>query len=196
MNTEIFDADLSSMLGQALQKKAGFKDPLLRLRYNLKFSAVFAASFGILYGAMAILVPVWPINLCFAILVLFTIWGVITTLHMRSLLSEPDSPAPLLQELQRYVTLVRKWMRLQERLGIFVYPFSIIGGGLMGAYLASGEPVANLLNDKVLDVLLVVALLVMMPICAGIARTMNRVKYGRYLDDLQKNIDELTADNA
>jgi hypothetical protein len=145
---------------------------------------------------MAILVPVWPINLCFAILVLFTIWGVITTLHMRSLLSEPDSPAPLLQELQRYVTLVRKWMRLQERLGIFVYPFSIIGGGLMGAYLASGEPVANLLNDKVFDVLLVVALLVMMPICAGIARTMNRVKYGRYLDDLKKNIDELTADNA
>lgn len=86
-----------------------------------------------------------------AVLVLFTTWGVITTLHMRLLLSEPDSPAPLLQELQRYVTLVKKWMRLQERLGVFVYPFGIIGGGLMGAYLVTGESVASLLSDKVLD---------------------------------------------
>jgi hypothetical protein len=195
MNSEGFtDKDLSRMFGAALQKKTPSGDPLSRLRRNLGYSACWAAILSIFYMLVWIWYPLWPVNLCLLILLLFTIWGMISCLRIRRLLSPPDSPAPVLEEMERLLHLIRKWIRLQVKLGIFVYPFSIVGGGLMGAYLVSNRPIPVLVRDRIMDLLLLAVVVTFVPICAWLARRLAQRSFGRYLDVLLNNIRELRAD--
>ena len=96
--------------------------------------------------------------------------------------------------MERHLHLIRKWIRLQTRLGIFVYPFSIVGGGLIGAYLVSHQPIPVLVRDRILDLLLLAVVVTFVPICAWLARRMAQRRFGRYLDVLLNNIRELRAD--
>ena len=186
--------DLSRLLGAALQKKPGSNDPMKKLRRNLGYSAATAAGLEVLYGVTLCLYPIWPVNLCLLVLLAFTGWGVFSSLRLRGMVVPPDSPAALLQEMLRYKRVISRWLRLQRYIGIVVYPFSIVGGGLLGAYLVGHESMNSLLRDKVLDTLLVVLVIIFVPCTLLLSRALGHRAYGRYLTDLQKNIDELRSD--
>jgi hypothetical protein len=193
MNKEAIETeDLSRMFGAALQKKKT-SDPLRILRRNLGYTAAGCSLLEVGYGVVLTLYPGWPLNLCFIVLLVFTGWGVISALRLRGMVAPPASPAALLEEMQRYHRLITKWLRLQPVVGIFVYPFSIVGGGLLGAQLVSHESFESLLSDRVLDGILIVLVLTLVPVTSLAGRAMGRRVYGRYLDDLKKNIDELSA---
>lgn len=193
MNKEAFETeDLTRMFGAALQKKTT-SDPLRILRRNLGYAAASCALLELAYGILLAIYPSWPLNLCLLVLLVFTGWGVISTLRLRGMVAAPDSPAALLEEMQRYHRLIAKWRRLQPVVGIFVYPFSIVGGGLLGAHLVSHESFESLLHDRVLDVILIVLVIVLVPVTSLLGRAMGQRAYDRYLDDLKKNIDELSA---
>jgi hypothetical protein len=186
--------DLSRLLGAALQKKPGANDPMKKLRRNLGYSAATAAILEVLYGVTLCLYPIWPVNLCLIVLLVFTGWGVFSALRLRGKVAPPDSPVALLQEMLRYQRHISRWLRLQQYVGIVVYPFSIVGGGLMGAYLVGNETMDSLLRDKVLDTLLIVLVILLVPCTLLLGRALGHRAYGRYLTDLQKNIDELRSD--
>jgi hypothetical protein len=193
MNKEPFKTeDVSRLFEAALQKKVPTGDPMKKLRRKLGYTAATSAFLELGYGILLVIYPAWPVNLCLIVLLVFTGWGVINALHLRGIIAPPDSPAALLQEMQRYHRLITKWMRLQPYIGTFVYPFSIVAGGLLGAHVVSQESFESLLRDRVLDGILIVLVIVFVPITRLLGRAMRERVYGRYLDDLKRNIDELS----
>jgi hypothetical protein len=195
MNNESLDTkDLSRLLGTALIKKTASTDPLDRLRKSLRFSTALAAFVEVLYGVALCIYPFWPLNVFILVILLFNSWGFIGSLRLWLILALPNSPAPVLQELERYYRLINRWIRLQTRLAIFVYPFSIVAGGLFGAYIVTGEPVTHLLQDKVMDGLLIFLVIVITPLGTRISKFIAFRYYGQYLQILRKNLDELRAD--
>jgi hypothetical protein len=208
MNTQTFDnnkpggqpardwtnEDLSRLLGAALKKKPVSSDPLTHLRRNLGYSALCTTLLEVFYGVAYYYYPIWPVNLCLIVLLTFTGWGMISALLLRGKVAPANSPAALLQEMLRYHRVISRWLRLQQYVGVFVYPFGIVGGGLMGAYLVGNETMDSLLRDKVLDTLLIVLVIILVPCNFLLGRAIRHRAYGRYLTDLQKNIDELRSD--
>lgn len=193
MTKEAFETkDLTRLFVTALEKKVT-SDPLRLLRRNLTYAAAGCALLELGYGIVLALYPGWPLNLCVIVLLAFTGWGAISALRLRGMIAPPGSPAALLQEMQRYHRLITKWMRLQAVVGLFVYPFSIVGGGLFGAFIVSHESFESLLRDRVLDAILIVLIIALVPAASVLGRAIGRRVYGRYLDDLKRNIDELSA---
>lgn len=83
-------------------------------------------------------------------------------------------------------------IRYQERVGLFVYPFALSAGYLMGLSAATGNA-AEELNSKIILIALGIVIIIMTPLCWLAARWMYRVSYGKCLKDLTTLIDELGA---
>jgi hypothetical protein len=190
------DELLSGMLAMPAIKSLPSKDPLALLKKNLVIHIVWAIVISIIYIIVCILFPVWQLILCFGIVFLFTCWSIIAAILLHRKINSAIPGRNTLGEMEHYYSSIRKWMRVQEKVWLFIYPVSIIGGCMIGAVIASGKPVEEVIQNQAVIIATVIAVVVLVPFCSYLAKVMNRKSFGNYAEQLKNNIRALKEDNT
>lgn len=189
------DDALNKMLQQKDFSNLHSKLPLKKLKRNLLMGLIWAAIITAFYVALFFIVPIWQVHIAIAIAILFNIivgfdtWKLYKNINVN--ISTTNS---LKDELQKNYSGFQRWWRIQERLGLFVYPIAAAGGFIMGGVEGSGKPVEAFLYNPKMLLILGVTLLILVPLCYYGARWMFKYAYGKHLKKLKSLIDELSIE--
>jgi len=187
------DDELNKMFQQKDFSKLQSKLPLNKLKRNLLMGIVWAVVITTGYIATFFFFHIWQVYVALGILCLFNIlialdsWKLYKNINVN--ISASNS---LKEELQKNYSGFQRWWRIQEKLGLFVYPIGAAGGFIMGGVLGSGKSVEAFLYNPRMLLILGATLLVLVPLCYYGARWMFNYAYGKHLKRLKATIDELT----
>ncbi len=186
------DTELNKLFEQKDFRNLQSKLPLEKLKKNLFMSLLLAILITAVYLPLFYFIHIWQVQVALCIGILFNIFvGVDTWKLYKNINVNVSTTNSLKDELQKNYSSFQKWWRIQERLGLFVYPIAATGGFILGGVEGSGKSVeAFLYNPKMLLVLLV-TLLVLVPLCYFGAKWMFNFAYGKHLKKLKATIDEL-----
>ncbi len=186
------DKELNKLFEQKDFRSLQSKLPLEKLKKNLFMSLLLAILITAVYLPLFYFIHIWQVQVALCIGILFNIFvGVDTWKLYKNINVNVSTTNSLKDELQKNYSSFQKWWRIQERLGLFVYPIAATGGFILGGVEGSGKSVeAFLYNPKMLLVLLV-TLLVLVPLCYFGAKWMFNFAYGKHLKKLKATIDEL-----
>jgi hypothetical protein len=162
------------------------------LRLNLIWTVVI--TLGLV--ALLFIVPEPLVLALFVVLLLFCIWAIVDGIRLlRGWGSGVSSTNSLLVEMQRQYDTIHRWMRLQMRVALAVYPFSIAGGFLWGGMEGSGLDALTFLQKPMVGVVLAVSIMVLVPVCYWAAKWLSKVAFGRHLEALHARIRDLEAED-
>ncbi len=167
--------------------------PLKKLKNNLLMGLIVAVFITALYMVLFYFIEIWQVHVALVIAILFNIlvwfdtWKLYTNINVNV-----SSTNSLKDELQKNYLGFQKWWRIQERLGLFVYPIAATGGFILGGVEGSGKSVEAFLYHPKMLLVLGVTLLILVPLCYYGARWMFNYAYGKHLKKLKKLLDELS----
>jgi hypothetical protein len=188
------DDSLNEVFHQKDFSKLPSKLPLNKLKRNLLIGIIWAVLITVVYIAVFFLVGLWQVYVALGVLILFNVLiGVDSWRLYKSINVTISTTNSLKEEMQKNYSGFQRWWRIQEKLGLFVYPVGAAGGFIMGGVLGSGKPVeAFLYNPKIL-LILGVTILILVPSCYYGARWMFNYAYGKHLKKLKLLINELSG---
>lgn len=187
------DDALNKIFQQKDFSKLQSKLPLTKLKRNLLTGIIWAALITAVYAAVFFFVGVWQVYVALGILILFNVLiGVDSWKLYQSINVNVSTTNSLKEELQKNYSGFQRWWRIQERLGLFVYPAGAAGGFILGGVLGSGKPVEAFLYNPKMLLILGVTILILVPLCYYGARWMFNYAYGKHLKQLKLLIDELS----
>jgi hypothetical protein len=186
------DDDLAALLQAGTLKKAS-QDPIQRIRKNLLINICWCVIISIGYIIVIIAFPIWQVQLCLLVVLLFTIYGLITALQHYRRLNYPPAETQLLSYLQWHYSSITKWIDTVGKVALFVYPVSAAGGFMLGASIGSGKSIEYLFSKTLVQVSFPITIAVLVPLCYLLAKWMNKITFGKHLEQIKKNIDELKA---
>ena len=188
------DEALNIMLQTSDFSHLNSKMPLKKLKKNLLIGLSFAAVITGIYLAVLFSVNIWQVHIVMAILCVFNIIIALDGLKLYKSINETITASnSLKEELQKNYAGFQRWWRVQERLGLFVYPIAAAGGFIMGGVLGSDKPVEAFLYNPKMVLILGVTVLALVPLCYFGARWMFSFVYGKHLKKLKLLIEELSA---
>jgi membrane protein YdbS with pleckstrin-like domain len=186
------DNDLSSLIRQAGLSKRPSKNPLQKIRQGLLMNIGWGILISIGYVAIIFYFPIWIVQLCMSVVLMFTIWAVYTAwIQYKKIQLTQTAGGTLLDEMRTYYDSVTEWMRTQQRVALFIYPVSAAGGFFLGGVLGSGKPVEYFMGKPFFLIMLVVCVVVLVPVCYYVARWLFNYSFGKYLLALKQNITAL-----
>lgn len=189
------DPALNAMLSPARLQKRGARDPLAALRRNLAINLGWAIIVGIVMLALLVSTPSWTVRPCLSVPMIFCVWSAWDTWKLRASIPAGISGLHgLLPELKRHHKALRRWVRVGQRVGLFVYPFSAAGGFVLGGLAGSGGSVAELMAKPGMAWALLISLVILTPLCWWVARWMYRVTFGAQEEALRQRIAELEGE--
>lgn len=187
------DDSLNKMFQQKDFSNLHSKLPLKKLKNNLLMGLIVAVFITALYVVLFYFIEIWQVHVALVIAILFNIlvgfdtWKLYTNINVNV-----SSTNSLKDELQKNYLGFQKWWRIQERLGLFVYPIAATGGFILGGVEGSGKSVEAFLYNPKMLLVLGVTLLILVPLCYYGARWMFNYAYGKHLKKLKKLMDELS----
>lgn len=190
------DEDLNQLLQPGKIQQMQQHHPLLKLKRGLEMNMISGVIIFIFYLAILWFFPIWPIvltmliNLCFTMYVLGTAWKLYKSIQLTV-----SATRPVLHELKTHFEEITKWGRVQQKLGIFVYPFAAAGGYFCGGILGSGKTFEELMQRPVFVYVLPVTVIVLVPLGYLLAKWMFNKAFGRHLRSLEGIIQSLEMDN-
>ncbi len=168
------------------------KLPLVKLKKNLLMSLILAALLTIFYVPLFYFIGIWQVHIALAIAILFNIYvGFDTWKLYNNINVNVSTTNSLKEELQKNYSSFQSWWRIQERLGLFVYPIAATGGFILGGVEGSGKSVEAFLYNPTMLLVLGVTLVVLVPLCYYGAKWMFNFAFGKHLKRLKATIDEL-----
>lgn len=179
--------ELAEMLGK---ESLGLLPKLRRkLRIKMYWGIGILLSFplfGLLTQDTAVLL------LCVGVMVFMTTLLLVGVfVHYRRLPDHLDMSQGMLPLLKRYDAIVRRALRFEERVGaLFVIPAPGFGA-LLGLSAGSGKPIGVLLSNPIVIGILLLLMAIIGPLGVWWSIWMNRIAFGRYLDQLKSNIKAL-----
>lgn len=186
------DNDLSSLIKRAGLSSRPSKNPLQKIRQGLLINIGWGILISLGYVAVIFYFPVWMVQLCMGIVLLFNTWAIYTAcLQYKRIQMVQKAAGNLLDEMRHYHDSVTGWMKTQQRVALFVYPVSATGGFLLGAVLGSSKPVEYFISKPLFIILLLVCIAVLVPLCYYLARWLFNKSFGKYLLALKQNITAL-----
>lgn len=186
------DEQLASMLQPGLLKKWQSTNPLQKIKKNLLINIGYAIVIALIYVYIIYLFPYWQIIFCIGVVLGFTVWAAMEARILYKQIQQNNTSAnSLLFELEYHYHNIKKWMHLQQKVAVIVYPFAATGGFLIGGMEGSGKSIEYLLNKPAVWATLLVALVILVPSCWLLARWMFQKSFGKYLDMLKDNIHAL-----
>lgn len=169
------------------------KLPLTKLKKNLLIGMIGAVLITAAYVVLFFFVSIWQVYVAFGILIFFNTWIAVDSWNLyKNIKVNVSATNSLKEELQKNYTGFQKWWRIQERLGLFVYPIAASGGFIIGGVLGSGKSVEEFLYNPRMLLILGVTILILVPICYYGARWMFNIAYGKHLKKLKELMDELS----
>jgi hypothetical protein len=130
------------------------------------------------------------IRLCLGVMILAYLAAMLFTVYkLRSLPPLPGMDGALLPVMKAYHDQLRSWLDWQEKVALFIYPVSAMGGGLLG--ISSAGNLEEMLQKPLVLWVLAIAAIILTPAAHWLARWMGKIAFGKYLDQLSANIDLL-----
>ncbi|MBK7215174.1 MAG: hypothetical protein IPH88_18175 [Bacteroidales bacterium] len=191
-NIEGSDGLLDKVLANPGLRNKPSKHPLVKLRQNLLMGLGWAIAITIGYILLLIFFRIWQVNLALVIMIAFNSWLIV--LSWKQYKRTPTSISAALSlkdELQSNYDNFRQWWRIQERVSLFVYPFALAGGFILGATIGSGKTADQLMGNPRVLIILLITMLIMVPVSFYFARLLFRLSYGKHLERLKGLIAEL-----
>jgi hypothetical protein len=161
------------------------------LGINMGWALLIAAA----YVIVLVCYPYWQIQALIGIALVFTLWGAWSAWQLYQKVEVNVQATSLLAELQRNSEALKAWMQIQTRVALFVYPFCIAGGFLLGGVIGSGKSIAALMQKPLIPWALIAAIILLTPLSYLAAKWMFRVSFGKLLKRLEENIQSLTAND-
>ena len=190
------DADLSSLLepGRIRQLQPGH--PLIKLKRALQMNMVSGFLILLFYIAIIAFFPYWQIVITMIITVAFTVYVLVKAWNLyRSIQATVSATRPVLEELRIHYKEISNWGRVQQKLGIFVYPFAAAGGYFCGGIIGSGKTIEELMSRPVFVYALPITILVLVPAGYWLAKWLFNRAFGKHLRSLEGIIQSLELDN-
>ena len=176
---------------QVLEKYKS-NNPLKKIERNLKLNIAYGIPICIAFAAIIYWYPFWLVRVIMTLLLRFSVVVVISAVRLLKNISGTGlTKENLLLELEFHYRSVRSWIRNQEIWGACLYPVSITGGFIYGGTVGSGYSIPQLMLKPPILITLVVCWVVLTPLCIWAVRKMFHISFGRYLEQVKANIDEL-----
>lgn len=186
------DDDLSALLQRPSLSKLASHGPLEKLKKNLFYNMIIAAVICVLYVVVIFYFHIWQVQIAIGITLIFSLWALYTAYVVYQKINTTISAAnPVLAELKRHYEYITTWMKSQQKVALFIYPVSAAGGFMLGGVSGSGKTVEEFMSKPVVWVALLIAIAVLVPACYYMAKWMCKHAFGKHLDTLMKNIEEL-----
>ena len=169
--------------GMHLKKEDVIRKLNKRLAWKIAFTAIFTPFYFLAIFIVASLIG----KALFAFIGLFHILGLIFFLRQYRIAKAFDpSQMSVRQVLQGYLENIHKTVRLEERAGLFLYPFAG-SAGFVFSLSQAGKMDEALANPKIWLVLLV-TLLIITPIAHYSAKWLNKKTFKSYTDLLETRL--------
>lgn len=192
-NMQGSDDDLSNLLEKRAIVKWSSKDPLQRIKRNLLLNTVWGSLIAVGYIILMLKFPFWPLIVCIGITFLFTVWASVRGFILFRDIKVSTNRNSVLEEMERHYKLLKRWLNLQQMAGLLIYPVSAAGGFMLGGFLGAGKPIEEIMHKPVMIIALILAILVLVPLCFLLARWMNKKAFGQYTEQLKQNIEALRS---
>ncbi len=186
------DDDLAALLKSGTLKKVSH-DPITRITRNLLINLYWCVIISIGYIVVLYSFPIWQVQICIAVVLLFTLYAFFSALHHYRQLKKPPEHTQLLPFMEWHYASITKWLNTVSKVALFVYPVSAAGGFMLGATLGAEKSIEYLLSKKLIQISMPITIAVLVPLCYYLAKWMNKIAFGRHLEQLKKNIDELKS---
>ncbi|MEO5912209.1 MAG: hypothetical protein ABIP95_15065 [Pelobium sp.] len=174
-----------------INKSNGLKNPLKMAREKILTNLIWTILIGLIYIPIVFFYHFWQIQLFIGITLIFSFWSGYTTYLLYQSVDQNVSANNLLAELKRVVNTLNKWMHIQMKVALFIYPFSLAGGFLLGGVI-KGKTVEQFLERPIAIYALILSIMVFTPICYYLTKLMFRYSFGKLIKQMQKLIEELT----
>ena len=161
------------------------------LLINLPFEMAIAAA----YFIIMITNPSWQLVVLLSVAFIFTIWGAWGTYLLYRGIDAGVKSTSLLTELTRNRDALQAWTRLQMRIALFVYPFCITGGFLLGGIVSSGKSIDVFIAKPAVLYALPVTIIMLMPLSYWLAKRLFRSTFGKLLEQFNEYIKSINQIN-
>lgn len=189
------DADLSKLLASANLSKLRPDNTLQKIKKNLLINIWWGLLICILYVFVIIKFQYWQVQAALIIVLVFTLWAIYTAWQEYKKTGVQISPAnSMLDELKHHYNSLQRWMDIQLRVALFIYPISAAGGFMLGGAIGSNKPIAVFMGKHVVQIALVVTIAILVPACHWLAKWMFKISFGKCLKQLEQNIQQLEAE--
>lgn len=186
------DDDLSSLLRTSSFSKRPSHNPLEKIKKALVTNMIWAVIICIMYIAVIIYFHYWQVQLSIGIVLVSSLWALYTAYQQYKQIDSNVSAAnPVLTELKRHHESITRWMNTQQRVFLFIYPVSTLGGFMLGGVLGSGKSVEYFMSKPFVQWALLICIVVMVPAAYYLAKWMFNYSFGKHLKALNENIKAL-----
>ncbi|MDA9555174.1 hypothetical protein N9R54_02950 [Pelobium sp.] len=175
-----------------LHHSIGFENPLKKLKKLLKANIIWGILITLVLVPTIIYAQYWPIHAFLSIVVLFTIWGVFKAIILYKDINPDVTGNNLLSELIRNKDAINKWMRVQRKVALAVYPFSAAGGFMLGGVVGSGKTLEQFMSKPSMYWALIISIIVLTPLCDLLTKWMFNYSFGKVLHKIDQLIEELS----
>lgn len=168
-------------------------DVLRKLNKRLWWKIAFTVLFTPVYIAMVFYLTDWLPQLLFGILASFHIVGLVFYIQRYRKAKQLNmASANVVETLKLYAVNVRSTIRMEELLGLMLYPIA----GSAGFFFSLLEKMRleEALNDQRIWIVLLISIVVITPLAHLLARWMNKKTFSKLLKQLDERIYELERD--
>ena len=175
--------------GMHLKKEDVIRKLNKRLAWKIAFTAIFTPFYFLAIYIVASLIG----KALFGFIGLFHIIGLVFFVRQYRIAKAFDlSQISVKQVLQGYLENIHKTVRLEERAGLFLYPFAGSAGFVFS--LSQAGEMDKALGNPVIWLILLVTVLIITPIAHYSAKWLNKKTFKSYTDLLEKRLLELDED--
>lgn len=164
--------------------------PLKRMKKMLIINSIWALAIAVGYLVILYFERYWQIQLLFAALLAFTLFSIASALKLYFAIDAQTSSSSLLAELKRNSLALKKWIKIQTQMGLFLYPISAAAGFIFGGIIGSGKSVDIFLSKPIVVITLVIAMIILTPVGHWASKWLINRSFGK----LQKHLDDTIAD--
>ncbi len=189
------DADFEALLASAQLSKLQSNGTLQKIRKNLRLNIYWGAVVCLLYIIIICRYPLWQVQGALGIVLAFSLWAIYSAwAEYKKLGPDISASNSLLDELKRHQRSLQTWIAIQKKVALFIYPISAAGGFMLGGFIGSGKPVEVFMGKPIMVIILLVVIAILVPLCHLLAKWMFKLSFGKCLDKLGQNIQELEAE--
>lgn len=200
MNEELEEKDIMNSEAQELQhfinnkcwEKGQSVSPIAKLRRGLVINSAWGIVISAIYVAILIVYPYPIVQISILVVLVFTLWVMFGAYQiLKETRNNQIADIPLLVLMKQYHSSIERWMHIQQRMALFIYPISITGGFLIGGVVGSGLTPEAFLSRPYIWLALLICIALLVPASYYLAKWLFKVSFGTHLKNLQLLIAEM-----
>lgn len=183
----------SSNLPKSIKEITGeSKVPLGKIKKSILYNFIVGVVVTLIYPGMIHIMDDTIIRLGTAILLIFSVLLLYDTWKLYRIINPLINPENnISKELKYQYDMVQKWIRIQQKIGLFLYPISVSVGFLFGGISGSGLGLVEFLNKPIVVVSLIITIAVLTPLCYLLVKWLLKYTFAKDLLALEKLMAEI-----